>query len=129
MYLVYSSNYYEGMRGLSRDTLWLWSMEAENEGFRKEILQFKKKSLVKKQFYNNNFRKIVIYNAISDALHIYIINSMIKESFHYNSFKWNTKRFLEIKAGHLLWPIHCAFIITLDHTAFSKLKVVEKCII
>ena len=44
-------------------------METENAVYRKDFLSFKKKSKTKNQFYNNHFRKVVIFNSIPDALH------------------------------------------------------------
>ena len=47
-------------------------MNTESTECTKDFLLFRKKSKAKEQFYNNNFRKFVIFNLIPDALAIYI---------------------------------------------------------
>ena len=42
-------------------------MKTENAECRKDFLTFEKESKGKEQFYNDHFRKVVIYNSIPDA--------------------------------------------------------------
>ena len=62
-------NFCEGLRGLCRDMLWLWPMETNNAGHKKDFLSSEKKSKAKNKKYNDYFRKVVIFNQIPDALH------------------------------------------------------------
>ena len=63
-------NFCEGLRGLCRDMPWLWSIETNNAKHKFFFVFRKKKSRTKKnKKYNNDFRKVVIFNWIPDALH------------------------------------------------------------
>ena len=55
-------NFCEGLRGLCRDMLWLWSIKTNNTGQKKIFCPPKKKSKAENKKYNDDFRKVVIFN-------------------------------------------------------------------
>ena len=58
-------NFCEGLRGLCRNMLWLWSIETNNSRNKKYFLVPKKRAKPKN---NDDFRKVVISDWIPDAL-------------------------------------------------------------
>ena len=52
-------NFCEGLRGLCRDMLLLWSIETNNPRNKTDFLSSEKKSEAKNKKYNDDFRKVV----------------------------------------------------------------------
>ena len=55
-------NFCKGLRGLCRDMLWLWPIETENAGHKKDFRTSEKESKAKNKIDYNDFPKVVISN-------------------------------------------------------------------
>ena len=97
-------NFSEGAQGLYHHMLWLRPMETENAEYRKVFCLSEKKSKGEEQFYNDDFRKVIIYNSIPDALRdLHVYKCKRPHNRPYDACLWKPAKRNKVHTSKQLW--------------------------